>query len=113
MYLSIATGQSPVLKCVTAQAASVAVDGGMTSERQQMMDEALLEPRQIAAAVIHADNASPRLVVQVGAFQGEFLEVLLDEFPAARGQWTEAITSKHNLPDTRVRFARFGDRVDF
>jgi hypothetical protein len=78
-----------------------------------MMDDALAEPRKMAAAVVAADFPAPKLVVQVGAFQGEFLEVFLDRFHSARGQWTEAITSEHNLPAARERFARFGNRVDF
>jgi hypothetical protein len=77
------------------------------------MDDALSEPRSIAAAVIAADFPAPQLVVQVGAFQGEFLEVFLDKFPGAHGQWTEAITSEHNLSAAKERFARFGDRVEF
>jgi hypothetical protein len=93
--------------------APLLVDGGMTPGRQKMMNDALLEPRKIAAAVVAVDLAAPTLVVQVGAFQGEFLETFLDAFPAARGQWTEAVTSEHNLPPTKARLARFGDRVDF
>jgi hypothetical protein len=88
-------------------------EGGMSPERQKAMNDALLEPRKIAAAVVASDFPTPNLVVQVGAFQGEFLEVFLDRFPTARGQWTEAITSEHNLPATKARFARFGDRIDF
>ncbi len=86
---------------------------GMTPARQKMMDDALLEPRKIAAAVVAADLPAPKSVVQVGAFQGEFLEVFLDTFPAARGQWIEAVTSEHNLLPAKARFARFGDRIDF
>lgn len=87
--------------------------GGMTPARQKAMDDSVLEPRRIAAAVVAADFPSPQMIVQVGAFQGEFLEVFLDKFPTARGQWTEAVTSKANLAATKKRFARFGDRVDF
>lgn len=86
---------------------------GMTPTRQKMMNDAVLEPRRIAAAIVGADLPSPQRIVQVGAFQGEFLEVFLDAFPLAHGQWTEAVTSEHNLPDTRARMARFGDRVAF
>jgi hypothetical protein len=86
---------------------------GMTAERQRLMNDALLEPRRIAAAVVAADLPAPKRIVQVGAFQGEFLEVFLDAFPGSPGQWTEAVTSKHNLPAAHERFARFGDRVAF
>jgi hypothetical protein len=103
-----------MLRDASAQTtAQVSAEGGMTTARQKMMNDALLEPRQIAAAVVAADFPAPQLVVQVGAFQGEFLEVFLDKFPVARGQWTEAVTSEHNLPAAKARFARFGDRVDF
>jgi hypothetical protein len=88
-------------------------EGGMSPTRRKMMDDALAEPRKIAAAIVAAEFPAPQFVVQVGAFQGEFLEVFLDRFPGAHGQWTEAITSEHNLPATKQRFARFGDRVDF
>jgi hypothetical protein len=88
-------------------------EGGMSAARRKMMDDALAEPRKVAAAVVAADFPSPQFIVQVGAFQGEFLEVFLDRFPSARGQWTEAITSEHNLAATKQRFARFGNRIDF
>jgi hypothetical protein len=88
-------------------------EGGMSPARRKAMDDALAEPRKIAAAVVATEFPAPQLIVQVGAFQGEFLEVFLDRFPGARGQWTEAITSEHNLPATRQRFARFGNRIDF
>jgi hypothetical protein len=96
-----------------APAPSNAEGGGMSAERQKMMDDALQEPRSIAAAFVAADFPAPQRIVQVGSFQGEFLEVFLDRFPYARGQWTEAITSEHNLAATKQRFARFGDRIDF
>ncbi len=85
----------------------------MTSARQKAMNDAMLEPRKIAARIVAADLPEPKRIVQVGSFQGEFLEVFLDEFPRTPGQWTEAITSKHNLPATKQRLARFGDRIDF
>jgi hypothetical protein len=94
-------------------AVQVPAQQGMSPARQKAMDDALVEPRTIAAAVVAADMPAPKLIVQVGAFQGEFLETFLDKFPTARGQWTEAITSEHNLPETKTRFARFGSRIDF
>jgi hypothetical protein len=109
------TSAGPAQSNAQNPAAAVAPpgEGGMSPERQKAMNDALLEPRQIAAAVVAADFPTPQLVVQIGAFQGEFLEVFLDKFPTAHGQWTEAVTSEHNLPATKARFARFGDRVDF
>jgi hypothetical protein len=76
-------------------------------------DEATLEPRKIAAAIVAADIAAPKLVVQVGAHHGEFLEVFLDRFATARGLWTEPANSENNLTKAKIRLARFADRVDF
>jgi hypothetical protein len=75
--------------------------------------EAILEPRKIAAAIVAADLPAPKLVVQVGAHHGEFLEVFLDRFPTARGLWIEPANSEDNLPAAKIRLARFADRVDF
>ena len=84
------------------------------ADQPRSADEAALkEPRQIAAAVIGADGYSPRSIVQVGAHHGEFLEVFLERFPAARGLWTEPNNSEQNLPAAKARLARFGDRVDY
>jgi hypothetical protein len=77
------------------------------------MNDALVEPRSIAAAVLAGGAPVPSKVVQVGAFQGEFLETVLTHLPDTRGQWTEAVTSEHNLSAAKSRLARFGDRVDF
>jgi hypothetical protein len=71
----------------------------------------LSEPRKIAAAVVAMDNPSPKMIVDVGSYTGEFLEALLEKFPAARGQWTEPVDS--NKLNAQRRFARFGDRVDY
>ena len=68
-------------------------------------------PRQIAAVIVAQDTPSPKLIVDVGSHQGEFLEAFLDRFPAARGQWTEPVETSHAI--ARKRFARFGDRVDY
>ena len=72
-----------------------------------------MEPRKIAAAIVAADLPAPKLVVQVGAHHGEFLEVFLDRFPAARGLWTEPANSENNLIEAKMRLARFSNRVDF
>jgi hypothetical protein len=71
----------------------------------------LSEPRKIAAAVVATDNPSPKMIVDVGSYTGEFLEALLEKFPAAHGQWTEPVDS--NKLNAQRRFARFGDRVDY
>lgn len=82
---------------------------------QQEGEEALQEPYRIAAAVVAADRPAPRFVVNVGAFQGQFLAVFLDQFPNARGQWTEPQESidNHNIDVAKARLARFGDRVSY
>ncbi len=67
--------------------------------------------RKIAAAIIAQDNPTPKLVVDVGSFTGEFLEAFMAQFPAAHGQWTEPVTN--NEANARRRFAPYGDRVDF
>ena len=78
-------------------------------------EESLLEPRRIAAAVVAAGLPAPKLVVNVGARQGEFLAAFLDQFPTARGQWTEPDESikNNNLAIAKGRLARFGNRVSY
>ena len=71
----------------------------------------LSQPRRIAVAVVAQDNPSPKLVVDVGSLTGEFLEAFLEQFPAARGQWTEPVDT--NLPTAKRRLERFGNRVDY
>jgi hypothetical protein len=78
-----------------------------------VVDPATAEPRRIAAAIIAASSQSPKYIVQIGAHHGEFLEVLLDRFPNARGLWTEPQNDEGNLPAAKLQLARFGDRVDF
>jgi SAM-dependent methyltransferase len=68
-------------------------------------------PRRLAAAIVAHDNASPRLIVDVGSFTGEFLEAFLQRFPNSRGQWTEPVTS--NEANARKRLGRFGRNVDY
>jgi hypothetical protein len=71
----------------------------------------LSEPRKMAAAVVAQDNPSPKMIVDVGSYTGEFLEAFMEKFPAARGQWTEPVET--NRVNAQRRFARFGDRVDY
>jgi hypothetical protein len=98
---------------LAAEAMAPMAEGTLPSERQQFMDAAVLEPRRIAAAVVAAAKPTPRRVVQVGAHQGEFLDVFMERFPASRATWIEAVTSKHNQAPARQRLARLGERVDF
>jgi hypothetical protein len=68
-------------------------------------------PRRIAAAIVAQDNPAPKLIVDVGAYTGEFLEAFLVQFPKSHGQWTEPVEKNH--PTAIRRLARFGRRVDF
>lgn len=67
--------------------------------------------RRLAAAVVAQDDPSPKLVVDVGSFTGEFLEAFVEQFPSAHGQWTEPVAT--NEQNAHLRFARFGDRVSY
>jgi hypothetical protein len=67
--------------------------------------------RHLAAAIVKADGASPKMVTDVGSFTGEFLEAFMQAFPDAKGQWTEPVD--RNLGNAHKRFARFGDRVSY
>lgn len=72
----------------------------------------LLElPRRIAAAMVAHDRPGVRLVVDVGSGPGDFLAAMLDEFPQARGVWTDASPAMRELAEDRL--AAYGDRVDF
>lgn len=68
-------------------------------------------PYQIAAEVLAQDYPSPRMVVDVGSYQGQFLQAFMQRFPATRGQWTEPVTGNEN--NAKRKLARFGDRVDY
>ncbi|HEX4259432.1 MAG TPA: class I SAM-dependent methyltransferase [Streptosporangiaceae bacterium] len=68
-------------------------------------------PRQMAAVIIAGDNPEPGTVVDIGAGPGDFLAVMLEQFPGARGVWTDA--SEPMLDLARERLAPFGDRVTF
>ncbi|MFT4075747.1 MAG: hypothetical protein QM647_09480 [Asticcacaulis sp.] len=67
--------------------------------------------RHLAAAIVKSDNASPKMITDVGSFTGEFLEAFMQEFPEAKGQWTEPVAT--NEGNAHKRFARFGDRVSY
>ncbi len=79
--------------------------------RQEPAGDRLGAPRRIAAAIVAQDNPSPKLIVDVGSFTGEFLEAFMQRFPTSHGQWTEPVDG--NLNNAKKRFARFGDHVDY
>ncbi|HEY2523336.1 MAG TPA: methyltransferase domain-containing protein [Streptosporangiaceae bacterium] len=68
-------------------------------------------PRQMAAVIIAGDNPEPGTIADIGAGPGDFLAVMLEQFPLARGIWTDA--SEAMLGLARERLAPFGDRVEF
>jgi hypothetical protein len=81
------------------------------SNRDEPTGDRLGEARRMAAAVLAQDKPAPKLVVDVGSFTGAFLEAFLEQFPGARGQWTEPVPE--NGDNARRRLARFGGRVDY
>jgi SAM-dependent methyltransferase len=68
-------------------------------------------PRRMAAVIIAGDNPEPACIVDVGSGPGAFLAVFLEQFPSARGIWTDA--SEAMLDLARERLAPFGGRVDY
>lgn len=68
-------------------------------------------PRAIAASVVAHDSGDVRLIVDVGSGPGEFLAVMLAEFPGARGLWTDTSEAMRALAEERL--APFADRVDY
>lgn len=73
--------------------------------------EALRRPWQIAATVIGLSEASVGTVLDVASGPGGFLELLLGEFPQARGVWLDS--SDVMLEEARSRLADLGDRVEY
>ena len=68
-------------------------------------------PRHIAAAVVAVDHPAPACIVDVGSGPGAVLSVFLEQFPSARGIWTD--TSEAMLGLARERLAPFGERVEY
>ncbi|MGB6453705.1 MAG: class I SAM-dependent methyltransferase [Streptosporangiaceae bacterium] len=72
---------------------------------------ALAFPRAIAASVVKLERQDARLIVDIASGPGDFLAVFLEQFPEARGIWTDV--SDAMLALARDRLGRFGDRVDY
>jgi hypothetical protein len=68
-------------------------------------------PYQIGAQVLAEAYPSPKHIVDVGSYQGQFLQAFMAKFPAARGQWTEPVTGNEN--NAKRKLGRFGDRIDY
>jgi SAM-dependent methyltransferase len=68
-------------------------------------------PRQMAAVLIAADDPEPGTIVDIGSGPGDFLAIMLEKFPQARGVWTDVSEAMFDM--ARERLAGFGDRVDY
>jgi SAM-dependent methyltransferase len=68
-------------------------------------------PRRIAAQLVADDNPGLGLVIDIASGPGDFLAVFLEEFPTARGLWTDV--SQPMLELARPRLGPHGDRVAF
>jgi SAM-dependent methyltransferase len=73
--------------------------------------DVLAFPRQMAAVIVAGDQPRPGTIVDIGSGPGDFLAVMLQQFPSARGIWTDASPAMLDL--ARDRLAEFGDRVDY
>ncbi len=72
----------------------------------------LLEfPRRMAAVIVAGETPEPACIVDVAAGPGAVLAAFLEQFPSARGVWTDA--SEAMLALAKERLAPFGDRVDY
>lgn len=68
-------------------------------------------PRSIAAATVALTASDVRLVVDIASGPGDFLAVMLEKFPNARGLWTDVSGTMRELAQERL--ARHADRIDF
>jgi SAM-dependent methyltransferase len=75
------------------------------------MSDLLALPMRLAAALVAADSPEVRAVVDVASGPGAFLACFLEEFPAARGIWSDA--SEAMLGRARETLAPYSERVEF
>lgn len=73
--------------------------------------DALRRPWQIAATVIGLDEPNVAAVLDVASGPGGFLQLLLGEFPAARGVWLDS--SEVMRDEASSRLADLGGRVEY
>ncbi|MDQ1628212.1 MAG: tRNA (cmo5U34)-methyltransferase [Actinomycetota bacterium] len=74
--------------------------------------KALLDfPRALTAAILADDEVDPRLIVDIASGPGDYLAVMLMQFPHARGLWADS--SPAMLDVAREKLAHFADRIDF
>jgi cyclopropane fatty-acyl-phospholipid synthase-like methyltransferase len=95
------------------QAAKAWRDRSFATEWTQndSLADILAFPRTLAAALVALDRPATSIVVDVGSGPGAFLAVFLDEFPDARGVWTDA--SEAMLEQAKERLTPYGDRVEY
>ena len=95
------------------------VDGAFTGplipfeavNRGEPAGDRLGPARRLAAAIVAQDNSSPRFIADVGSFTGEFLQAFMQQFPNAKGQWTEPVDK--NRTNAVRRLAPYGSRVTY
>ena len=75
------------------------------------LQDLLLLPRRISAALVADDGVEVSHVVDVGAGDGTYLAVMLDAFPGARGTWMD--TSDAMRDAARERLAEHDGRVEY
>jgi trans-aconitate methyltransferase len=68
-------------------------------------------PRALSAALVAQEDPEVEVIVDIASGPGAFLECYLDEFPSARGIWTDGSAAMEDW--ARQRLARFGDRVEY
>jgi SAM-dependent methyltransferase len=73
--------------------------------------DALRRPWQVAAMVISTDRPDVSLVLDTASGPGGFLEVLLEEFPTARGVWLDS--SEAMREEAISRLAGADGRVEY
>jgi tRNA (cmo5U34)-methyltransferase len=75
------------------------------------LQDLLLLPRRISAALVEDDGVPVSHVIDLGAGDGTYLEVMLEAFPGARGTWIDASEAMRDA--ARERLASQERRVDF
>ena len=78
---------------------------------EDVVADLLALPRRISAALVAEAGLDVSHVIDLGAGEGPYLEVLLDAFPDARGTWVDS--SAPMLDSARERLGRLADRVEF
>lgn len=73
---------------------------------------ALLDlPRKISVALVRDAGIDVSHVVDLGSGHGPYLELMLDEFPGARGTWVDLSPAME--AEARARLERFGERIRY